>query len=130
MAAAIRQVVAGAAWGEKELRAYLAGRSTSFAASCDISALPPFAQAVLKFIAKIRYGEIRSYAGVARKPGKPEAARAVGNALARNPLPIMIPCHRIVCTDGTIGPFALGSAGKRKLLALEKRHAKSATSRR
>jgi methylated-DNA-[protein]-cysteine S-methyltransferase len=56
--------------------------------------------------------------------------RAVGSALARNPLPIIIPCHRIARSDGTIGAFALGSEWQKKLLSLEKRYAKSATSRK
>lgn len=86
--------------------------------------------AVLKFIARIPYSETCSYAWVARKLGKPKAARAVGNARVRNPLPIIIPCHRIARADGTIGAFVLGSEWQKKLLSLEKRYAKSATSRK
>jgi methylated-DNA-[protein]-cysteine S-methyltransferase len=123
----------GAVWrtrAVKELRAYFAGRLTAFSVPCDISALPFFTQTVLRFIAKIPYGETRSYRWIAQKLGNPNASRAVGNALARNPLPIIIPCHRVVRADGSIGPFALGSEWKKKLLSLEKRRAKSATSRK
>jgi len=107
-----------------------AGCLISFAAPCDISAPPPFTQDVHRFIARIPYSETRSYAWVARKLGKPKAARVVGNALAHNLLPITIPCHRIVRAGGTIGAFALGSEWQKKLLSLEKRYAKSATSRK
>jgi len=81
-------------------------------------------------ITRIAYGESRGYERVARKLGKPGAAHAVGNALARNPLAIIIPCHPVVRAGGTIGAIALGSEWKKKLLSLEKRHAISATSRK
>ncbi len=110
---------------EKELRAYFAGRLKTFAARYDISELPRFTQAVLELTAQVPYGEVRSYAWVARALGKPNAARAVGNALARNPVPVIIPCHRIVRTDGTIGGFALGSGWKKRLLDLEKQGVQS-----
>jgi methylated-DNA-[protein]-cysteine S-methyltransferase len=106
---------------EKELRAYFAGRLQTFVSCTDISRMPPFTQAVLKLTTQVPYGEVRSYGWVARAMGKPKAARAVGNALARNPVPILIPCHRIVRNDGKIGGFALGSRWKKKLLDLEKR---------
>jgi methylated-DNA-[protein]-cysteine S-methyltransferase len=108
------------AGAEKELRAYLAGRSKSCAVPYDISALPPFTRAVLQLTTTIPYGEVRSCTWMARRLGKPKAARAVGNALARNPLPMVIPCHRAVRADGTFGPFVLGPAWKKGLLRLEK----------
>lgn len=113
---------------EGELSAYLAGRRRGFTLRRDIRALPPFTRAVLRLVAHIPYGEVRTYSWVARQLGKPKAVRAVGHALARNPLPIFIPCHRVVRADGVIGPFALGSKWKEKLLALEKRFGKSVTS--
>jgi methylated-DNA-[protein]-cysteine S-methyltransferase len=103
-----------------ELDAYFARRLTAFSAPYDIGHLPRFTRSVLELTAKIPYGEVRSYEWVAGELGKPKAARAVGNALARNPVPILIPCHRVVRSDGTIGGFALGSDWKKKLLALEK----------
>lgn len=113
---------------EKQLGEYLAGRRKSFALRCDIDRLTPFTQAVLKLTAEIPYGEVRSYQWLARKLGRPQAARAVGNALARNPIPIIIPCHRIVRRDGVIGNFLLGSWCKKRLLDLEKSFAKTKTS--
>jgi methylated-DNA-[protein]-cysteine S-methyltransferase len=77
-------------------------------------------RAVLELTTTIPYGEVRSYTGTARRLGKPKAARVVGNALARNPLPIIIPCHRGVRADGSFGPFVLGPAWKKRLLRLEK----------
>ncbi len=103
----------------RELSAYFAGRLRSFSAPCDLDGLPPFTRAVLKITARIPYGEIRSYRWIANKLGKPRASRAVGNALARNPIPIIIPCHRVVRSDGSIGGFALGRSWKRRLLELE-----------
>lgn len=108
-----------------ELRAYFAGRLRSFSTRCDISSLPPFSRAVLKLTAKIPYGETRSYQWLARRLRRPRAARAVGNALARNPLPILIPCHRVVRADGTFAAFVLGSAWKKRLLRLERKFCKN-----
>ena len=113
---------------EKELQEYFSGRLRCFTSTADLRELSPFTQAVLRLTARIPYGEVRSYSWLARALGKPKAARAVGNALARNPVPILIPCHRVVRRDGVIGPFVLGSRWKKRLLALEKRHAKSVTS--
>lgn len=105
---------------ERELRAYFAGRLTAFTSHYDIRHLSRFTRSVLDLTASIPYGEVRSYEWMARKLRNPKAARAVGNALGRNPVPIIIPCHRVVRSDGTIGGFALGSAWKKKLLSLEK----------
>lgn len=104
----------------RELAAYFAGQSRSFLTPCDLAHLPRFTRAVLKITAQIPYGEVRSYRWVARELGKPKAMRAVGNALARNPIPIIIPCHRVVRSDGSLGGYALGLAWKRRLLELER----------
>lgn len=103
-----------------ELRAYLAGRLQSFSVPYNIRTLPPFHRAVLHLTAKIPYGETRTYGWLARRLGRPGAARAAGNALARNPLPIIIPCHRVVRADGAMGAFVLGPGWKKRLLDLEK----------
>ena len=116
---------AGAA---RELAAYFTGRRKTFTSPCDIRALPQFTRSVLRIAARIPYGDVRSYQWIARKLGNPKAARAVGNALARNPVPIIIPCHRVVRRDGAIGGFALGAAWKKKLLNLEKTSTKTKTS--
>jgi methylated-DNA-[protein]-cysteine S-methyltransferase len=104
----------------KELRDYFAGRLRSFSTPCDIRSLPPFTQAVLRITRAIPYGKIRSYRWIAEKLGKPGAARAVGNALGRNPVPFIIPCHRVVRSDGSLGGYALGLSWKKRLLKLEK----------
>ena len=109
----------------KEIGDYLAGKLRLFSALCDLDGLPPFTRAVLKVTAQIPYGEVRSYRWIANKLGHPNAARAVGNALAKNPVPIIIPCHRVVRSDGSIGGFALGGRWKKRLLNLEKAPAAS-----
>ncbi len=103
----------------EELQAYFLGRLSSFSTPCDLRELPEFTQAVLKIVRRIPYGEVRSYCWVAQRLGKPKASRAVGNALARNPVLIVIPCHRVVRKDGSLGGYALGLAWKKSLLALE-----------
>ena len=85
----------------------------------DISGGTPFQRAVWRAISSIPPGETRSYAWVARKAGRPRAIRAAANACGANPLPIIIPCHRVVSSDGSLGGFSSGLAIKRKLLALE-----------
>jgi len=113
---------------QRELSAYFAGRLTRFSVRCDIDDLPRFTRAVLQLTAKIPYGQVRSYQWLAHRLGKPKAARAVGNALGRNPVPIIIPCHRVVRNDGSIGGFALGPGWKKRLLDLEKIFVKSKAS--
>lgn len=82
----------------------------------DLSALSEFQQMVLRKTAEIPPGEIRPYGWVAKEIGKPGAVRAVGSALNRNPVPILIPCHRVSRSDGHIGQYAYGSEMKRELL--------------
>ena len=106
----------------RELGAYFAGKLRSFSAPCDLRGLPAFTRTVLRITTKIPYGEVRSYRWVAERLGKPKTMRAVGNALARNPIPIIIPCHRVVRSDGSLGGYALGLGWKRRLLDLEKSH--------
>jgi O-6-methylguanine DNA methyltransferase len=85
----------------------------------DLTGLTPFEQAVLRKAAEIPSGEVRTYTWVAREIGHPAAVRAVGSALGRNPMPLLIPCHRVVRTDGVIGDFIYGTPAKRTLLASE-----------
>ncbi|MCA1690769.1 MAG: methylated-DNA--[protein]-cysteine S-methyltransferase [Actinobacteria bacterium] len=85
----------------------------------DLSGLSPFQQAVLRKTAEIPPGEVRPYAWVAREVGQPAAVRAVGTALGRNPVPVLIPCHRVVRSDGRIGNYALGTPMKERLLTVE-----------
>lgn len=80
----------------------------------------PFQRRVYDAMAQIPHGEVASYGEIAREVGSPRAFRAVGQACNRNPLPIVIPCHRVVASDGTLGGYGGGLAVKRSLLALER----------
>jgi len=82
--------------------------------------LTGFAKKVYRVISRIPLGEVRSYKWVARKAGRPDAARSVGQILKRNPLPLIIPCHRVVNTNGRLGGYIGGKKTKQKLLELEK----------
>lgn len=85
----------------------------------DLSSIGEFQRKVLEKCAEIPPGEIRSYGWIAREVGNPGAVRAVGTALGRNPVPVLIPCHRVVRADGRIGNYAYGSPMKRELLEHE-----------
>lgn len=104
----------------RELAEYLAGSRTFFSVAVDLSGIPAFQGDVLAAAARIPYGETTSYAALAEIVGRPRAARAVGNALGANPVPIMIPCHRIIRGDGTWGHYAFGAPMKTALLTLER----------
>lgn len=91
------------------------GRGVRF----DLRATTPFGRAVLDTARRIPRGEIRPYAWIAREIGHPAAVRAVGSALGRNPVPLLIPCHRVVRSDGHIGAYAWGSDVKRAVLVSE-----------
>lgn len=84
------------------------------------SDLTDFEKKVLKITSLIPLGEVRSYQWVAKKIGRPKAVRAVGTALKKNPYPIIIPCHRVIKSDGSLGGYAKGKELKKKLLLLEK----------
>ncbi|MBA3719382.1 MAG: methylated-DNA--[protein]-cysteine S-methyltransferase [Nocardioidaceae bacterium] len=103
----------------RELDEYFAGRRRAFDLVLDMQLASGFSRAVLDQLARIGYGATESYAEVATKAGRPAAVRAVGNACARNPLPLVVPCHRVVRSDGSLGGYAGGSAAKRALLSLE-----------
>lgn len=86
----------------------------------DLRGLSPFEIAVLRKATEIPRGETRPYAWVAREIGRPKAVRAVGTALGKNPIPLLIPCHRVVRSDGSIGEYGLGgSTNKRRVLEAE-----------
>jgi methylated-DNA-[protein]-cysteine S-methyltransferase len=103
----------------RELREYAAGKRRAFTIPLDWSAMTPFQRAVLRATNAIPCGETRTYAWVAQRIGKPRAARAVGRALATNPLPIVLPCHRVLGSDGGLHGYGGGLPLKRQLLELE-----------
>jgi methylated-DNA-[protein]-cysteine S-methyltransferase len=100
-------------------RAYFSGCRTDFPDALDLAFATPFQHAVWQVARDIPYGQTRSYQWVADRTGNPKALRAVGQALARNPLPIIIPCHRVLSQDGGLGGFSGGLKIKRFLLRLE-----------
>jgi methylated-DNA-[protein]-cysteine S-methyltransferase len=108
------------AQARKELAEYLAGERTFFTVPVDFSRIPSFERAALEVAAGIPYGEVRSYKWIAERLGQPEAARAVGNAMAGNPVPLIVPCHRVVKTDGGLGGYSFGLVRKEALLNLER----------
>src|SRR5438132_3572934 len=85
----------------------------------DLRSVTEFERAVLLKAREIPRGEVRTYGWIAREIGRPGAVRAVGSALNKNPIPLLIPCHRVVKSDGQIGEYAFGAPMKRALLASE-----------
>lgn len=103
----------------REMEEYFAGARTRFDLPLDYRLATGFRRQVLDHLPDIAYGATASYAAVARLAGNPKAVRAVGTACAANPLPVVVPCHRVVRSDGTPGGYAGGQAAKRTLLDLE-----------
>lgn len=101
------------------LRSYFAGRRVAFDDRLDLSAATAFQGGVWQLARLIPYGETRSYGWLAERMNKAGAGRAVGQALARNPLPVIVPCHRVVAGDGRLGGYSGGIARKIYLLRLE-----------
>lgn len=107
---------------ERQLREYFAGKRKSFSVALDLRGTS-FQQSVWEALLAIPFGETRSYGDLARKLGNPQAARAVGAASGRNPLSIIVPCHRLVGSTGKLTGFAGGLEAKSRLLAIEsKKH--------
>jgi methylated-DNA-[protein]-cysteine S-methyltransferase len=100
-------------------RAYFSGHWADFPDALDLALATPFQRAVWQAARDIPYGQTRSYKWVADRVGNPKATRAVGQALARNPLPIIIPCHRVLAKNGGFGGFSGGLQVKKMLLRLE-----------
>ncbi len=103
----------------ERLKVYFSGHRTTFPDKLDLSRATHFQREVWEITRLIPYGETRSYAWVAEQIKKPQAMRAVGQALGKNPLPIIVPCHRVVTSDGKLGGFGGGVEVKRYLLSLE-----------
>lgn len=102
-----------------QLDRYLRGQKVHFSVAVDLSDLGEFTRKVLLETMRIPYGDMRSYLWIAGKVGAPQAPRAVGQALKRNPIPLIIPCHRVVKADGSLGGFSLEGISKADLLKLE-----------
>lgn len=102
----------------RQLREYFAGTRRKFAVPLDLDGTE-FQQRAWAAMCGIRYGHTLSYAQQAKAIGKPKAVRAVGVANGANPVPIIVPCHRVIASDGSLGGYALGLTMKRYLLALE-----------
>ena len=103
----------------QRLTAYFGGHKTAFPDELDLSGATSFQREVWAATRLIPYGETKSYTWVAEQIKQPRAVRAVGQALGRNPLPVIIPCHRVVASDGKLGGYSGGLGVKRHLLNLE-----------
>jgi methylated-DNA-[protein]-cysteine S-methyltransferase len=104
------------------IRSYLAGERIDFSAvALDLADVSPFHRRIYEALRRIGWGETTTYGALARQAGEPHAARAVGQAMGRNPLPIIIPCHRVLASGGKPGGFSAygGAVTKQRLLELE-----------
>ena len=104
----------------RELAEYFEGSRRDFDLPIDLRPLPDFQRSVLEELCRVRYGQVATYGSLAARVGKPRAARAVGGALNRNPIPIVVPCNRIVGSTGSLVGYAGGLDRKRLLLELER----------
>jgi methylated-DNA-[protein]-cysteine S-methyltransferase len=109
------------AWARNQVRDYLNGKRANFDIQVDLSTLTEFQQQVLTVTSYIPRGMVTTYGDIARQIGNLKAVRAVGQALGKNPIPIVIPCHRVIASDGSIGGYSGGGGTetKIKLLKLE-----------
>jgi methylated-DNA-[protein]-cysteine S-methyltransferase len=116
-----RVMESAAATGEvrRELDEYFEGRRRRFEVPVDLRVVRGFFREVLKQTARIPFGHLVTYRDVAARAGSPRAMRAAGNALASNPIPIVVPCHRVIHTGGGLGGYTSGLDRKRALLRLE-----------
>ncbi len=103
----------------RQLGEYFSGTRTGFDLPVDRALIKGFRSPVLRITSAIPYGDVATYGEVARRAGRPRAVRAVGQALGGNPLPIVIPCHRVVRAGGELGGYAGGTERKQQLLRLE-----------
>jgi len=101
------------------IAAYFSGEKVDFDSPIDYGSAGEFDVSVWKAAREIPYGEVRSYAWVAERIGRPNSARAVGQALGRNPVPIIVPCHRVIRSNGDLGGFSYDLDWKRRLLEKE-----------
>ena len=104
----------------RELEEYFEGRRRRFETPIDWALTAGFFRRVLQATARIGYGQVRTYAEVAGRAGNPRAVRAAGNGLGSNPIPVVVPCHRVVRTGGGLGGYTGGLERKKFLLGLER----------
>ena len=120
----IKSVDSGPGWltsAVESIDEYFAGSNPRFILPLDFGGYSEFQKAVWRAAMKIPYGETRAYSWIAEQAGSAGATRAAGSALGANPLPVIVPCHRIVRSDGTLGGFGMGLPMKERLLKLEGR---------
>jgi methylated-DNA-[protein]-cysteine S-methyltransferase len=103
----------------RQLDEYFSGKRRRFEVDVDLRSAAPFSRTVLERLAKIPHGEVTTYGALARAAGHPRAARAVGTVMNRNPVPIVLPCHRVIGADGRLVGYGGGLDRKRHLLTLE-----------
>lgn len=103
----------------RTLDRYFKGEQVNFETALDMDGIGDFTRAVLVEVSKVPYGQTTTYSAVGGAIGCPHGARAVGQALKRNPLPIIVPCHRVVKADGSLGGFSMGLKMKVRLLSIE-----------
>jgi methylated-DNA-[protein]-cysteine S-methyltransferase len=104
---------------EQQIEEYFSGARTHFDVPVDLRAVTPFRRRVLEELRMVPFGTTVSYAGLAATVGSPRAVRAVGSACATNPVPVVVPCHRVLRSDGMVGGYLGGVAAKESLLRLE-----------
>jgi methylated-DNA-[protein]-cysteine S-methyltransferase len=104
---------------KRELDEYFAGHRRSFDLDVDLQGRSDFSRAVLEQLSRVPYGEVTTYGSLAARSGRPRAARAVGMIMNRNPIPIVLPCHRVVGSTGSLVGYGGGLERKRLLLDLE-----------
>lgn len=103
----------------QELKAYFQGKDTGFSQKVQFLKGTEFEKNVWSSLRNIPFGDTKSYKWMAEKVGSPAATRAVGQALSKNPIPIILPCHRVIESDGSIGGYSSGINIKRRLLDME-----------
>lgn len=109
----------GAAEAHRELAEYFRGGRRKFDMAVDLSLVQGFRRRVLEALRRVPYGRVVTYGELARRVGNPGASRAIGGAMGANPVPIVVPCHRVIAAGGKIGGFGGGLDRKRALLAVE-----------
>jgi len=103
----------------RQLREYFGGQRDRFEVPLDFTGVSPFTRSVLTATAQVPFGSLSTYRDIAQQVGRPSATRAVGNALGRNPIPVIVPCHRVVRSDHSLGGYTGGLDIKERLLSLE-----------